>query len=1267
LQPLPTRRRKDSDNDNDKENGLRMRKEKEKLKEKRFSFFSDPQEGIRYADTQLAHCLLPDTQANASQKSKSQFFPTLLLTLLLLFSIINSVQAQQRFRRHFIIAYDISTPFKTAEKSNSNYKNTLINLFDNNAINSYSEANLTNLINEKKNGLTFFDPEKDEISFFHFNIARSEFDRLRWTEKNYDSKGIVSEFCKIFLKDKQLYWSDFYSSKNVTVSDFINKAFSITPTPSDFGGGVSMSNYVYPIVLSKIDTSKFTEEYILIILSDFLTGSMHGNKMDFNRIRDIYSYSYDRVLPENSAPNLIKSFTDKLSAAYYKIDYFEFTFDRTITQKPISIIGYKVKPKAGNYNPEDVAIFIDSDIELVQRGYRSEKFRIPESYIRFTHNDNLKPIEVTLKISIPHNGSSTVLFSGSIAKLNSENKWISEYTSDDDLMKLNESKSLYFIPSLKVKLDTIINERNFEFIKFEYKVNTSYSMSDASPLNFVYTAERLINKENVIFTTKTTIIIMYYVIPTIVLLLIIIYLVVIGKPKRIKYAINGYLDSYETINYKKYGKLLTPYKYWDTQSDSIIIDGLIEYKSDNYLFNWKPDIYLCIQEEDVPQGFDLFLKPDSKTIKEYSKGNLMPIKTDRKNKFRFIVSLRQNDINVTISEPLLISFKIGVLIRESKLIFIKVELQESIEYKYHLGYDLGDLWVSFDPGTTGSCVAIGNHAENITLSDVSITKSTGKKIMPSMLTFDHTFNYISGNGHSIDDSYKYGSLAYTNWERAKFKFQSIKKLLGYKDIKEIKFSNGSVLSLTGKELSSLLVKGLFNELKSFVVRINNPEFLHHGVFNPQRAVIAIPNNFTISKIQDMVDCLGCLEQFKEVRYVYEAEAVLFYYLSNYSRFNNENVTFKDENILVFDMGGATINATIVSASKLEENQKPIYYINFLGKIGYGIGGDTIDYCLIKFILGFSDEYFELKNINFDNNKEQLSKLAQEIKIEMVNNYHQDFDYLITFANLQKYINNNLGIKLTIEEESKIYQYFKKDSKGKFKLLTHPLFVNIIFNNVKDAVNEVLDLSGNCTIDKVIFSGRSTFFPYIKETVEKQLKAKNSVPVKITLEIEESKTAVAHGACWYGINKNAIRLNNLKTNASFGFKHTVTANVADVEFIELVQMGCEFDQTNSEVDKVIGTKNLSSDFSFDGAKVNFYQVMGKDANQILSKNQKHKFSKIASIRIPQTTEAIQMVVKEDDDVECKVKLVNNRVLEEKGVVSDQEIADANEEHYTWIIN
>jgi len=450
--------------------------------------------------------------------------------------------------------------------------------------------------------------------------------------------------------------------------------------------------------------------------------------------------------------------------------------------------------------------------------------------------------------------------------------------------------------------------------------------------------------------------------------------------------------------------------------------------------------------------------------------------------------------------------------------------------------------------------------------------------------------------------------------------------------------------------------------------LNNPEFLHNGVFNPQRAVIAIPNNFTISKIQDMVDCLGYLKQFKEVRYVYEAEAVLFYYLSNYSRFNNGDNQFKDENILVFDMGGATINATIVSASKIEENQKPVYYIDFLGKIGYGIGGDTIDYCILKFIKKFANEYPQLNTINFNTeNKKDLVEAARSIKLQIVDYYEKGFDTLITTRQLNDFLKPVLGVSIEFSEESKFYENFKKDSKGKYKIFSHPIFIDLIYNNVKDAVNEVIDLSDNCKIDKVIFSGRSTFFPNIKETVEKQLKSKNSTPAKVTLAIEESKTAVAHGACWYGINKNSIRLNNLKTNASFGIKQTLTADTTNVEFIELIQMGCQFDSNNSEIDKVSGVKNLSANFSFDGGKVNFYQVMGKDANQILAGNQKHKFSKIASIRIPLEIEAVQMIVKEDDDVECKVKLVNNRVLEEKGVVSDQEIADANEEHYTWIIN
>lgn len=53
-----------------------MRNESKNLNEKRFSFLAHLQKEIRYANTQLAHCLLPDTPANASQNPKSHVFLT---------------------------------------------------------------------------------------------------------------------------------------------------------------------------------------------------------------------------------------------------------------------------------------------------------------------------------------------------------------------------------------------------------------------------------------------------------------------------------------------------------------------------------------------------------------------------------------------------------------------------------------------------------------------------------------------------------------------------------------------------------------------------------------------------------------------------------------------------------------------------------------------------------------------------------------------------------------------------------------------------------------------------------------------------------------------------------------------------------------------------------------------------------------------------------------------------------------------------------------
>ena len=1187
------------------------------------------------------------------------------LTFLSLFIYNNKIFSQENnFRRHFIIAYDVSSPFVNAERSNPAFKQALIDLFSNKSVTGADEANQSNLQIEQSNKVPFFDQYQDEISFFHFNIANSEFGELR-NSINKSEKEIIGEFNNIFLKNKQTNWSDYKRQNPTDIGGYIGSLFAINRTPTILNYHVSISNFVYPLVLNEIEKDKYAKEYILILLSDFLSGSMQGNKQDFNRIKEAYGYSPTGPLPPNSAPAFIKKFSDGLASKYYKIDFFDFAFSGS--PQP-GIIGFKIKPQAGSLTPEDISIFVDADIDLYQRGYQSRNFSISDTRIKFTHNKYLKPQEVYLKILLPNKDSEIVLFNDVIATRQGDDSWVSDYTNSSKLLLFDSIKSSYYIPKLKIKLDSAINNKGFDYLSFTYEFKTNYTVDNANPLSYIYKAERQLPKSNISFTTKTTMILLYYGIPAILLIALVLLLINRGKPRHLVLDINGYLDSYQVIDYKKVGKLLTPYKYWDNALDNLPINVEVLYKRKSYPFNWNSIVKLKLINAELPAGFDIFLKENNASIREFSPGHDMSLKRSKINKLNFFVCIRQNDINSNLTEPRLAKFTIEATIKDSVL-FFKTDVYETLEYKFHLGPDLGDVWVGLDPGTSGSCIAVGSHGDNILMGKYTDKGST-KTIVSSKIVFDKASNYSKSSGGIPEDTYKTGTLAETLYGAGDryLGFQSIKKLLGFKDTKIIQFKNGATLSVSGKELSGLLVKDLYKLLKSSI-NISLPAFRDYldrnGQFNPRRAVIAIPNNFTISKIQDMIDCVDILDQFKEVRYVYEAEAVLFHYLSNFKRFNPDASAFDEETILIFDMGGATINATVVKADKTNESGRTIYDIDFLSKIGYGIGGDTIDFCLIKFLLSFSDEYFELRSINISEQTAELSRLSFEIKEQIVDNYHKGHNYLITAAQLQAFLRNRLNIDISIDEESRLYHFFKKNSRGHFELFTTPLFLEWIYNNIKDAVKEVIELS-EAPINKVVFSGRSVYFPYVKETVMKQFELKKKYPAFIHFEFEESKTAVAQGAAWYGINKNAIRLNNLKTNASFGVKRTLSADKTDVEFIGLVEMGCAFDDSSDDIGFFMGTKKISDTFSFDGAKVNYYQIMGKDADKILSQNQKHKFSKIAGIQLPLATTEVAIKVSEDDDIECAVRLVSEHVKKEKGVVSDQEIEDANDEHYTWII-
>jgi hypothetical protein len=313
------------------------------------------------------------------------------------------------------------------------------------------------------------------------------------------------------------------------------------------------------------------------------------------------------------------------------------------------------------------------------------------------------------------------------------------------------------------------------------------------------------------------------------------------------------------------------------------------------------------------------------------------------------------------------------------------------------------------------------------------------------------------------------------------------------------------------------------------------------------------------------------------------------------------------------------------------------------------------------------EFPQLKSVSFQKNKNALSAFALKLKAEIITNYKADADALISSYKLSDLIHDHFGVKLIIEERSSSYYSAFKKTGGRYPLLFGGLLREIVYDNIMDAVKEVLELAGKPVVDRVIFSGRSTAFPMVGAGVMWAVNGKEGKTPFLRLELEESKIAVAMGCCWYGINRKAIHMSPPKTSSSIGVRQTLTADGSQIKYLELVPIGNTFPMLDGNPGMLEGTKPVSSDFALDGGQVCFLQVMGKDAVGIISRNEKHKFSNL--IRIPLATRStlIGARVWDYDLVQCVVRQEDGTLKELHASVADQEIAEANEEHYTWTVN
>ena len=1178
---------------------------------------------------------------------------------------IKQEEISNNIRRHFIIAIDISGAFVTKIKYAPEVKEALIHLFQNKLPAFSISDNSKNIINESNNGTVFFDPILDEISYFQFGITELEMESLRLDKYRTSKKTILRNFKKSFITDKKKSWREL----GITIPEYFRIAFNEIPEKG-FGDGVTLSNYVYPLVLESISDKHYAQEYILIIVSDFLTGSEFGNNNDFLRIRDIYRYNYNDQLPKYSAPFIIKEHIDKLSGAFYPINYFEYAFRSK--KNTLGLIAYKIKPKAGKLSPEDISVFVDGNLQLKQKGYQSDEFDISPSQLRFIHNEKLNIEKLSLSIKTNLDSASQSTYNFAIGEFRENSGWYSPYSESDLLMQLDSTSMSYTIPKLE---NLSLKKQHLGQASLAYTANANYNPFPelGNGLNYTFQTTRNIESKDIIYKSKTSLIMITYIIPSLLVLGICLLLIVIARPKRILLKMDaGVNDSFEEINYKNdslsgtKGKQMTPYLRWNDQKEDQVfsINGILALGNPLFGSLWKNKIYIKIIQEKSAPGYEIHLNNDNESIS--GQDHYLKVNYSKNGDFDFFLELKKVDTFSKVDSRIKFKFVLQASYEKLFLFFSKSLKSNLLKYSFYIGPELENHWIGIDPGTTGSCIAAG--ADGYGEIFIPKTSEGDDLIIPSMLTFLTNVNQeeLTGGTTYKDVIYFYGESALKNSSRVQFApktFRSIKKLLGFTDKIKIAFTKQPFASYEfgGKELCSLLVKGIYQELSKAVVKTNKKELLVQGEFNPKRAVVAIPNNFTAQKTQDIIDSVKSLQQFEEIRCIYEAEANLMYYIFGVKKI------VKDTTVLLFDMGGATINATVASIKGKNIEGQTTYVIDILGKLGYGIGGDTIDYVIINFLskhlssLGIYVDPFDFSN-DFQL-KEKLVTLALDIKKEIIKNYTQKSTQLIDNIKLGSFINSAFSSEITIGAEDEIMRAFTKQSNGNYSFFEDPDVKSLLFDNVRTVVQDILAVSAT-SIDQVIFSGRSVVFPKIQETVLSVFGTANT-PDSLSLPIDELKSAVAKGACLYGTNRTRVQLNSVKINSWFAVKHTTSAT--GFELIKLIPLGASYPSKDEEIKKIKERKTIESDFGLDGGMVNFYQIMGANPIHSLQNKEKHKYNLLQQVRIDSKSEGVGIEVWENDDVICEVK--EKGATKEKSfstLVGDHEVGDANDKHYTWII-
>lgn len=1226
-------------------------------------------------------------------------------------------------RRHIIVCVDCSSSFQG--NNNRGFRECLYFSFRDLLLEEFSKDNDKISLNESEEESCFFNPETDAMTLLMFSLpGNNRADIIDRYKKHYwvESPGFVYYFSKQFV----FYAGDYYPQNGTDFRQFVNNdlksLFGGNQIIKDFNSNsdnrsgfkrspISLSHYVYPLALNVLKMSDYSSEYVMVVFTDYKSGMAEGDSGDLDRIKEIVGYREEPLLQFSTMVN-------DISKAFYRVEYFK------ARKGDLAINAFKVRPRIGK-RTEDATLIVESDMNLKQCGWNSADYKtVAPILLRFEHTNNF--VADSLLLSVYDDKGQQVSQNTLASKASSSSAMVTpdgKCINTDIGYQIPEMK----LQLKGVTSESNFNKLIFRFsVLGKYRKDDI-----VMPLCYETTRTLLPNniefKDPFILTIIKMIIAFVLLL---CIFAVLFWMILRGKRKKMSIQL-GYAQyqegSYQRVG--RDGALLLPCSFVPEKVTEVTyqFEGHISNEEGfcipwmvNYVFlkaslpsDSVPGLKVSIIGEKMSSGWTHAIVKNGKTFNFevtvdfrectpiIKQGDAIEVRVEIQSKFhpRFVlfgtnpfsdclkseVSSEMDFVQVDTSDPDYQRF-----MEHAHLMYGETELK--IHHFIKSPFSHPNYWVGIDPGTNGSCVTIGN-------SDQSTAESPN---MVRMTTKDE-----SGNKKEVVDSVIVmgGSMGrpvtddVTKWEPGKdFDyglhaaarigsyssgganiFRSIKKLLGYKKGGKdgrIKAKFGSTtLELTGLDLQYLLVKALTRKnMDEYLQHLNkDPELLSEKqkIFPDgnvtqnyfQRAVVAIPNNYQLPQILDMVQSVK-MNGFQEVKFIYEPEGILFHYLKQTFNIHTGNAA---ENIIVFDMGGATINSTIFHVEYRKVGDQVHYFVSTLSRLGYAVGGDDIDYAILEFLMHFQHIASCFKNdqeryVFQDEYKTALVELAQDFKLKFIKmsknmpakgKGSKGYDVPNELSSRDNFISSYL--EPIIKMKSATYSYnvghFTEKEKAAYpesveqgfcqqlmnNLVTSSFVVEYVYNKVEDAVLDMIDtrdVREASDIHKIIFSGRSMLFPAVREVVTKTLKNHGRNPKEFTLNAD-LKSPVADGACWFGIfGGKLVFVDNSRVTSSYGFRYT---RPGQNDYQELICQNQVFEGIHR--DSLTRMANIESRFEANAEQVNFYQVMGSlhNGKSIFDENNRHKVRFLAAVNLASgkaTQESI--TVGADGKVLCDVE-------------------------------